>query len=430
MSKVFKKIVPSTGSGTYTFQTNRRIVFQISGEGKASLREMRMCGNFATFTDRASPPTALAMADDVNINQWTGLHSIISKIKISSLKYSTKIAEEVSDYPRLSASLNAMLNSKADFDTELCHEEFSRGYGQPTEKDLPEVDPANVSNPMFNKSTLLQSRKHLIGNKSFSMRLLSGMLQSTDIDLQEIGGLNIEIDLNADSDVFFGTAANNANYQITNLELSLPVVVTGQPPRPNPDFDFLTFKSTHKNMTSTTTSLNDGNLTLGNVLGVLQNLTIQGYENNSATDGQALYNCGLRSLEYRLNGKRFPLNNPMLTNYDTNSTILHQLTTNSEVIRNACSSMTKYSSIDRTALDGNLLRGFSNSLGYGCFLMGCAFDQVSGMGVNFNGANFTTVSEQTLQSPDGIGTKDFRLYSHYLIRQTVSIQNNQIEIMI
>ena len=130
LEKRFLKITSTSGSGEYTYQNNRTLEFQVSGVGKAILPELRLVGNIAVHANaNVDPKTAVAMANDINLNANCGLSAVIRSLKIRSLGLSAKIIEEIQDYPRLCSMVNMMLHSKDDFDCEMTHTEYSRGYG-------------------------------------------------------------------------------------------------------------------------------------------------------------------------------------------------------------------------------------------------------------------------------------------------------------
>ena len=72
----------------------------------------------------------------------------------------------------------------------------------------------------------------------------------------------------------------------------------------------------------------------------------------------------------------------------------------------------------------------ANEQGWGCFLTGCSFDAVSGLGVNFNNASFQTASEQALRTPDGTAEINYKAYNYYLTRQQVDVSQNQVEVSV
>lgn len=429
ISKRFIKVVPTSGSGTYAFQTNRTLEFQISGQGTVILPELRLQANFNAFSDTAGA-NRVAMAQDINLNAHTGVGSIIERVRIRSLKYSTKIMEYIDDYPRLCSALNCTMQSKNDFDCELSHTEFARGVGTASGQNLSQYDFANATAPAICDGLVLQSRKHLASALSISLRILAGMLNSSNIDLTEIGGLSISIDLSPNGVVLFGADAGTANYNLTDVELMVPLVMDGSVPSPNPEFDFLSFTSTKKNTSSTSSTLND-NLTLSGVLGVVQTHLPLGYYANSTQDSCALYNPGVKNLEYLLNGQRFPLATRMETGYDDTLTMNQNLDRSGEILRNGLSAFKPYATYSKSCCGVDTLSSWANRNGYGAYVQGVSFDQVSGMGINMQNANFQTVSAQSLQDPaNNANTTEYKTYSFYLTRNIVQIDNGVVGITV
>ena len=272
-------------------------------------------------------------------------------------------------------------------------------------------------------------RKALITDGSFALRLVCGMLMSNNIDLQEIQGISVSIDLNDPKDVFWGTGAANADYTLTNVKLMCPVVDDGQPPNPNPSFNFLSFVSTKKNVTSTSQTSAD-NLNMSNVLGVTTSYLPLGYANNSTYDGQALYNPGLKNIQFLLDGNRFPLNSRIETKYNDAVQPTAQLNQSPEVLRNAMASLKPFNNFSKSGIGADVNSWKANEQGWGCFLTGCSFDAVSGLGVNMNNASFQTASEQHLRTPDGTADVDYKSYNYYLTRQQVDVVQNDVEVSV
>ena len=428
LEKRFLKITSTSGSGSYTYQNNRTLEFQISGVGKAILPELRLVGNISV-QHSTDPATPILMTQNVNLNANCGLSAVIRSLKIRSLGLSAKIIEEIEDYPRLSAMINMMLHSKDDFDSELTHSEYSRGYGVASRLNLVNGSESPTA-PAVGKSAYdVAQRKALISNGSFSLRLVAGMLMSNNIDLQEIQGLSISIDLNDPKDVFWGADSGDVIYTLTNLRLMVPVVDDGQPPNPNPSFNFLSFVSTKKNITSTAQTSAD-NLNLANVLGVTTSYLPLGYANNSTYDGQALYNPGLKNIQFLLDGQRFPLNSRIETKYDDTKEPPAQLNQSPEVLRNAMASLKPFKNYSKSGIGVDMNSWKANEQGWGCFLTGCSFDAVSGLGVNMNNASFQTASEQGLRTPDGSADINYKAYNYYLTRQQVDVMRNEVQVSV
>jgi hypothetical protein len=256
------------------------------------------------------------------------------------------------------------------------------------------------------------------------------MLNSTNIDLTEIGGLSVSIDLSPNSVVLWGADAANANYTLTDVELMVPLVLDGSTPSPNPEFDFLSFTSTKKNTSSTSSTLND-NLTLSGVLGVVQTHLPLGYYANSTKDSCAMYNPGLKNLEYLLNGQRYPLATRMETKYDDTAPMDSNQDRFAEIVRNGLSAFKPYATYSKSGVGCDTICARANKLGYGSYVQGCSFDQVSGMGINMVNANFQTVSAQSLSDPaNNANTIEYKTYSFYLTRNMVAIDNGQVEITV
>ena len=455
LQKRFLKLTSTSGSGTYKYTNNRTLEFQLSGAGKAILSEMRLKGNFlCQITPTGGALRNVQIADLVQLNNNCGLQAMIQRIRIRSLGLSSKIMETIEDYPRMVSALNCVLNSKCDFDTELAHGEWSRGFGQSSERNVrseleflgngtltadnasPSVQVGGIQRvqqvanapALASSGQILQQRKMLIGRRAFSMRLFSGILMSNNVSLEDIQGLSISIDLNDPNDVFKVTGGV-MTYELTNVELMIPVVEDNSPPNPNPSMNFLSFVTTKKNLTSTSQTTSD-TLNMNGVLGVVSSYVPSGYVNNSGVDGHANYNPNIKNIEWLVNGSRYPLPTQIRTKYNDAVEPHKQLNQSPEVIRNALSALKPFPNYSKTGVGASTNSWRANALGFGSFFSGVSFDQVSGLGISLDKSVLQQVSSQALRSPAGGADQNYRMHNFYITRQQVDIVNNNVQVSV
>ena len=455
LQKRFLKLTSTSGSGDYSYTQNRTLEFQLSGSGRAILSEMRLKGNFlCQITPTGDAIRNVRIADLVQLNNNCGLQAVIQRIRIRSLGLSSKIMETIEDYPRMVSALNCCLNSKCDFDTELSHGEWSRGFGQSSDRNVesrleflglgtrtadngsPSVKNGKIQRvkQVANAPTLarsgqiLQQRKMLIGERAFSLRLYSGILMSNNVSIEDIQGLSISIDLNDPNDVF-KVAGGVMTYVLKNVELMIPVVDDNTPRTPNTSLNFLSFVTTKKNLTSTSQTTSD-TLNMNGVLGMLSSYVPSGYVNNSAVDGHANYNPNIKNIEWLVNGSRYPLSSQIRTKYNDALEPHVQQNESPEILRNALSSLKPFGNYSKTSVGAPTNNWRANKLGFGSFFSGVSFDQVSGLGVSLDKSVLQQVSSQALRSPSGGADQNYRMHNFYVTRQQVDIVNNNVQVSV
>lgn len=435
--KRFLNISPLNGSGRYSYSSGNNIVrFEIGSSGLLSAPEVRYQGTLRCYSDTALT-TRVVSTDDININPVIGCQSMISDIHISSLRYSSKVLERIDNYPRLCSSLlSAIGGNKNDFDNNLSHEQLSRGLGN---DDVSQVKNGNYLHEsiIFTESCQGQivkrgQRKYLQRDFTFSMRLICGLLQgSTQIDLDQIGGLVIEIHLANDSNFFFGGDAANARFEVIDPQLTAPLLTKSLPMEvmservKTPVFTFLSFSSLY-NVVSSTSSSVVHRMNKRAVLSLFQNLIPVGYINNPAQDSGALYNPQVRTLEYHKDGIQFPLQYTQSSNYQDNVAALQQKTNDPQIIRNYLSAFRNFLDIKDSLLSPLTLSPLLDRLGLGCYSQGVSFDMVTFAGVPLVNSNITTNLDATLDDPANPGNPtNYGLYTFFLEKNSVVVQPDQ-----
>ena len=151
-----------------------------------------------------------------------------------------------------------------------------------------------------------------------SIQLYAGMFQSQNLDLRLLGGLEIEITLAPDSNVFFNAGANSG-YEISDVVLNAPLLYKSasqmaQPSAPS-QLEFLTWSSLYNVIQSTNATITN-KVGLRGCLSMVQKFVPVKYLNNYGQQESANtveganafngWNIGIKRITFHRNGQRYP----------------------------------------------------------------------------------------------------------------------------
>ena len=445
--KRYTKITPSnsSGNGVFSFsQGNPVIRFSIAEQDAYLLApETRLQFNFKAFPGSANNNTRtgfIANGATANIDPKIGVQSIIQTLTISSRRYATSICEQIHNYNQLVSVAHPALTSTRDLATQKNHEQLCVGQGilnrgqQGQAQDKLQADTLNMK-------TL--QRKYLqspsaIGNigHDCSIQLYAGMFQSENLDLRLMGGLEIEITLSPDANVFFN-ADSIHNYSISNVILNAPLLYKSanemaQSAQPA-SIDFLTWSSLY-NVAQSTSATITNKVGLRGCLSMIQKFVPIAYLNNSGRQAQvpagdtyganafAGWNVGVRRLTFHRNGQRYPNEYQIITERGNLAPALEvNNEKNPQVLINSLSAFENFKDVKHTHLTSqNLSQRQENN-----YFLGVSFDQISGQGIDLSGGTISTELEATLQDPADDQPKPFGVFSFFLNKNTLVIQPNQ-----
>jgi len=220
--------VNATSNATYSFRNGLPLIrFDISATQAPMLMDGKNLRINGRFTARTTAGAKLNSAQNNYVDNYAGLFaSCVQNISISSKRLNQNL-ERVTQYNRLVPSIISQLNNGKYIDTALSH-------GGKHAWSIPQMRHQLSAYHAFN----LQGNSVADASQTgvdFSAPLYAGILQTgEDIDLSSstgVGGLVIEILLNSDVSVVFGSDAANAaslaTYTLSGLTLSVPVYEMG-----------------------------------------------------------------------------------------------------------------------------------------------------------------------------------------------------------
>jgi hypothetical protein len=456
--KRFTKITPSNsaGNGVFSFsQGNPVIRFSIAEQDAMLLApETRFQFKFKAYQDATivnannQKTNKVTNANVTNIDPRIGVQSVIQTLTISSRRYATSICEQIHNYNQLVSIAHPTLSSTRDIATQRNHEQLAVGQGilnrkqqsQPYEDvlagqaDMKTLQRKYLSNSVAD-TALFQK------GEDCSIQLYAGMFQSENIDLRLMGGLEIEITLAPDANVFSNAGANTI-YELTDCVLNAPLLYKSaqqmaMPTAPS-TVEFLTWSNLYNVIQSTNATITN-KVGLRGCLSMLQKFVPVKYLNNygrqagnngvasttSDIDGANAFsgwNVGVKRLTFHRNGQRYPNEYQIITERGDLVPALETINEkNPQVLINSLSAFENYKDVRHTHLTSqNLATRQQNN-----YFLGVSFDQISGQGIDLTGGTISTEIEASLQDPADNGVKPFGVFTFFLNKNTLVIQPNQ-----
>jgi hypothetical protein len=436
MSKQYLSIASSNGNaGVFGFSKGTpQLRFDIADRGVLQAQELRFQGTLKIEnTGTSATPT---IADDVNIDAFSGVQGVLQTLELSSRAYSSRALETIQNYPRLVASHQSALHSKAQYSTQLTHEQLSLGRGFDTQSGR---DDTNAEDPFKQANQTKAQRIKLCSTDgiSFDMRLVCGMMMSQDLDLEMLGGLTIEMTLAPDSNFLYGTSAGNFRYVIENPRLVVPIIEKTPAEQmntannPSNVLQFLSFTSLYNTITSTDNQIVH-RTNLRSVISSFQNYIPVSYINNSTQNGLGQHNPDIKKLTFHKGASRFPLEYSILVDNDPTALASTQPTTYPQVLINYLDAYRNFTEVKKTCVNKSLSADWSNSTskGLGVFGSGCSYDAVSHSGVSATNDTLGLEIQSQLADPSAPASQTpYAIYTYYLCKNMVRVANNQIEVM-
>ena len=448
-TKQYLSIASSNGnSGVFGFSKGTpQLRFDIADRGILQAKELRFQGTLKIEkrTDGSRP----LIATDVNIDAFSAVQGVIQTLELSSRAYSSRALETIQNYPRLVSSQMSSLHSKAQYSTQLTHEQMSKGRGFDTESTRTDT---NAEDPFTQAKNTLAQRIPLLrpDGVSFDMRLVCGMMMSENLDLEMLGGLTIELTLAPDSNFLYGINSGDFRYVIENPRLIVPVL--DKTPKeqmslannPNPTLQFLSFTSLYNTITSTDNQIVH-RTNLRSVISSFQNYIPVKYINNQNSNGLGQYNPDVKRLTFHKGASRFPLEYSILVDDDPTKTLNTQPTTYPQVLINYMDAFRNFTEVKKSCINKSLSATPLNMVYYenpavitpatthglgGVYGSGCSYDAVSHSGISATNdtlgleiqSGITDPADTTLKTP-------YAIYTYYLCKNMVRISNNNLEVM-
>ena len=406
MSRVNLEIVPSniTSDGTLSYRNGQPTIQFIIGEQDRMLigQSIRLTGKLRC---RKTSTAFSASNTNMNISQKLGIYSVIDQLNISSQRTAQSI-ESIRHYNRMMSSYLPVTTSQDDSLTHLGMEAL-----------------INPNYDLVKHSVTDNALTNNLGN-DFCVPLPCGLFLGSDpIPLSGqhgVGGLNVEIQLAPDDNVFYNPNSNTttdlteAFYELSDVKLVAEAIIpTAQDlsalqASPNHTFNFNSISSYYSVINSANGILNF-NLGMSKVLGVFCNVLPASHINNLSFDGMATLpftNSDVGKSAARVNqciftkaGTRFPLEYNIDTIHkDRPYNGLDQSTGDSQIIRNYMNAVLQFSKNLRTQVSPQNFQIAEGGTNYNnakqvieggdAWGIGINYDTISGEGVDFSTTNW------------------------------------------
>ena len=410
-------------NATVSFAKGNPVIrFEIGESNRVLLpSSLRLVGKFKVYSD-ASKSTPVA-ATELEIPNNLGVYSTIDSLSFRTQRSKSEI-ETLNNYNRfMSTYLPATTSFSGDNLTHL------------NESSL--IAP----NPQFTKDTIVNNASVTTGN-SFCIPLISGFTSSNNPYPLAKQGVEVTIQLAPDSNVLFSSGLDSSNfvngfYEFSDLRLICEVADTGQAPPSTVTYEYNTITSFYNTINSTNAQISL-NLGQSRVLGVFGSFVPTNFINNLTENGLAtLYprksrteQAEITQLVFTRAGERFPL----IYNLDTlQKTDATDESADSQVVRNYLNAIVEFSKLNRTSASPvNTFIKDDSTYGYKEYIqggssgagIGCAFDVISGQGVDFSSVPFGIQMELNL-------TTDFpnALYLYVHSKQTLIMSDQGVQVV-
>lgn len=392
-------VVPSNGSGTASYKDGNPIVnFIIGAQDRFLLGStIRLNGKFTAYNSADQTGAVLEGATPtLAMEPRLGVFSVIDSLAISSAQTSQTI-EHIKHYPRMLASYIPVTSSVQDLMGHM-------GINALTSADV-----------AAGQQTLLFS-----GTSEFSIPLPCGFfLGNNPIPLSAsfgVKGVNIQINLSPDSNIFFATNnsadATSAYYRLTELRLSAELLTPAPDQlsqlmkRSKNSFEYNSISSYYATINQSYATVNF-NLGLKNVLAIWTNLIRSEYINNYKYNSLATHGIRddtgvkpIKELFFTRGSKRFPNEYIFNTMQKDDITIEGH---DPQITRSFLNSVVPYSKLARTTVSPYNTPGTTTADkdlpdGGNIYGIGVALDTISNVGVDYTQEQFGMVINSTLQT--------------------------------
>lgn len=220
--------VNATSNSTYSFRNGLPLIrFDVASTAVPTLLDGKNLRINGRFTARTTAGAKLNPEQNNFVDNYAGLFgACIQNVTIASKRLNQTL-ERVTQYNRLMPSITSQLNNAKYIDSALCHGGKHAGT-------IPQMRHALNTYHAYDQNGNAVADASQTGI-DFSAPIYAGVFQSgQDMDLSSqtgIGGLTIEILLNSDVAVVFGSdaaaAATLATYTLSNLTLTVPCYELG-----------------------------------------------------------------------------------------------------------------------------------------------------------------------------------------------------------
>jgi len=300
--------------------------FTISAQdGMLDPSTIRIVGEFSAFKDNLATPTRLTTGDGVTMNNRLGIYNVIESLTIRAHR-SKMICESIRSYSKF---MNTYLACTSSLQDQLGH--------------LSQTCLIHPNAETFRKSVMENASSAVSQTNQFSFHLPCGFCQSgnmVNLRPDAFGGIQIELQLQPDSNVLFSNTGStvgigDCHYELSNLKLTCEVADIPPGELVNGEsqgvYEYNTITSLYTSINSTNAQI-QYSLGLSNVISAfmtfmpvsnINTLTRDGMATTYPSgDGSSLTNLApIRRVQFLKGGSKYPADFDYVNNItDTDNT--------------------------------------------------------------------------------------------------------------
>tara|TARA_R110000851_G_scaffold63249_5_gene144726 strand:+ start:961 stop:2202 length:1242 start_codon:yes stop_codon:yes gene_type:complete len=401
------------------------------------------------FRIRINPTGAaasqVAVGDDFNIDRRVGLSGIVDQVIVSSRRYGSQL-EAVHNMGRLNSAWYDTLYSSKQMMSNNNLQNRAVGFGRYDGMDGNQASPVTLDDNgwKYMRKQLITGTGSATGKSSdlldCSIPLHLGLFQSSDVNLNSVGGLEIAIYLQKESFLFNGSGTGApvaaSSYTLYDVSLSIPLLyynaqqIQALNSQPEKAVSFMRWTSIYSVLDSTFTSIAH-RLTLKSLLSSIHNFQPTQSINNLAKNNFSLKSIGMNELTVLRDGVKNPYEKTTIVDKKSNTEIIAvRGTTEPEILNEAVSAYRNPRDILYSQITPENLVGVAASE-EGHHHMGVNYDLAAGSGLDIAGVLSYDIKSkiEDVTTPNATGTESYAMYSFYLDKQVLMITPQGISSM-
>jgi hypothetical protein len=450
--KRFVKLSPSNNSTTgYSPDSSQPIIrFSVADTmATANMKDARL--NFKIRVDKTGGNAAVTEADDFNIDSSVGMCSVIDQCIVSSRRYGTQL-EAVHNMGRLNSAWYSGLYSPKQMLSNVNLECRTTGKGRYNSTHgecgwgASLADQRNVLQRKYlttGQGTTGEWNQGITGGGydagllDCSIPIHIGMFHSEDVNLNQVGGLEISIYLAQSKSLWWGTGAGKptsaSTYTLFDVSLTMPLLymnsqqIQQQAQTPQSTMSFMTWTSIYSVLDSTFSSIAH-RLALKGLLSSIHNTQPTQDINNPEKNNHALIDSGIERLTFLRDGVKNPMEKTTIVDVDVNQPLANRLSTSAEILNDYLGAFRNPKDILYTQVQPYNLNGVGSQL-QGVSGLGCNYDPSSGAGIDVNGTISYDIQTRLQDLDLPAQTESYAFYSFYLARQNYVVSPQGISVM-
>lgn len=450
--KRFVRITPSNNSSAGFSPDSAQPIVRFSVADTMASADMQNARVNFRLKVTTTAGAAVASANDFNVDQCVNGCAVFDQVIVSSRRYGNQI-EAVHNLGRLNSSWYSSLYSPKQMAANVnlnCRSVGKGCYGlQQSLAGLGALitDPAhilqrkylvtnpaetNVGNPKqgWNQGTGTEagagslSANGTSGYLDFSVPLHLGFFQSSDVNLNQVGGLEIVLYLDQTRNLFYGANVPvTTSYSICDVNLTIPLLyynsqqIQAQVAQPESVLSFMYWTSIYSVLDSTFNSIAH-RLALKGLLSAIHNMQPTVAINNALFDNHALIDPGVEVLTFLRDGVKNPYEKSIIPTVSRASSLANKDCSNAELLNEYLSAYRNPRDINYTQIIPENLNGRS-ATSNGVFGLGQNYDPSAGAGISINGTISYDIQSklEDITTPNAAQTEPYAFYSYYLSRQ-------------